>query len=92
MDQQPSTTDKHIAGKLSLCIGLPVMIRFNFATELCMTQGQEGFVIGWQSKTSLRGQHMLNTLFVELKNPPTDVQIDGLSENVVCMQPPIIFL
>jgi hypothetical protein len=23
-DQQPSTTDKHIAGKLSLCIGLPV--------------------------------------------------------------------
>ena len=26
-DQQPSTTDKNIAGKLSLCIGLPVMIR-----------------------------------------------------------------
>ena len=36
-DQQPSTTDKHIAGKLSLCLGLPVMIRHNYATELCMT-------------------------------------------------------
>ena len=36
-DQQPSTTDKHITGKLSLCIGLPVMIRYNYATELCMT-------------------------------------------------------
>ena len=82
-DQQPSTTDKHIAGKLSLCIGLPVMIRYNYATELCMTRGQEGIVYGWQSKTGLRGQRTLDTLFVELKNPPTDVQIDGLPENVV---------
>jgi len=41
--QPPSSTDKHIAGKLSLCIGLPVMIRYNFATEMCMTRGQEGF-------------------------------------------------
>jgi hypothetical protein len=82
-DQQPSTTDKHIAGKLSLCIGLPVMIRYNYATELCMTRGQEGIVYGWQSKTGLRGQRTLDTLFVELKNPPTDVQIDGLPKNVV---------
>jgi hypothetical protein len=41
-DQQPSTTDKHIAGKLPLCLGLPVMIHTNYATELCMTRGQEG--------------------------------------------------
>ena len=82
-DQQPSTTDKHIAGKLSLCIGLPVMIHYNYATELCMTRGQEGIVYGWQSKTGLRGQRTLDTLFVELKNPPTDVQIDGLPKNVV---------
>ena len=82
-DQPPSTTDKHIAGKLSLCIGLPVMIRYNYATELCMTQGQEGFVCGWQSKTGFRVQRILNTLFVGLKNPPTDVQIDGLPKNVV---------
>ena len=82
-DQPPSTTDKHIAGKLSLCIGLPVMIQYNYATELCMTRGQEGFVCGWQSKTGFRGQRILDTLFVGLKNPPTDVQIDGLPKNVV---------
>ena len=82
-DQQPSTTDKHIAGKLCLCIGLPVMIRYNFAMELCMTRGQEGFICGWQSKTGSRGQRTLDTLFVELKNPPSDVQMDGLPKNVV---------
>ena len=82
-DQQPSTTDKHITGKLSLCIGLPVIIRYNYATELCMTQGQEGIVYGWQLKTSLRGQCTLDTLFVQLKNPPTDVQIDGLPINII---------
>ena len=48
--QPPSSTDKNIAGNLSLCIGLPVMIRYNFATELCMTRGQEGYVYGWQCK------------------------------------------
>ena len=82
-DQQPSTTDKHIAGKLSLCIGLPVMIRYNYATELCMTRGQEGIVYGWQSKTGSKGQCVLDTLFIELKSPPTDIQIDGLPKNVV---------
>ena len=86
-DQQPSTTDKHIAGKLSLCIRLPVMIRYNYATELCMTRGQEGFVCGWQSKTGSRGQRILDTLFVELNNPPSDVQIDGLPKNVVPVYP-----
>ena len=45
-NQLPSTTDKHIAGKLSLCIGLPVLICRNFATELCNTKGQEGCVYG----------------------------------------------
>lgn len=53
-EQHPSSTDKQIAGKLSLCLGLPVMIRHNYATEICMTRGQEGFVVGWQSKTGLK--------------------------------------
>ena len=43
-NQLPSTTDKYIAGKLCLCIGLPIMIHNNFATELCITKGQEGYV------------------------------------------------
>ena len=81
--QHPSSTDKHIAGKLSLCIGLPVMIRYNFATEICMTRGQEGFVQGWQSKTGSSGQLVLDTLFVKLKDPPSHVQLPGLPENVV---------
>jgi hypothetical protein len=44
--QPPSSTDKHVAGKLSLCIGLPVMIRCNYAMEMCMMRGQEGFCKG----------------------------------------------
>ena len=45
--QPPSSTDKNIAGN---SIGLPVMIWYNFATELCMTCGQEGYIHGWQSR------------------------------------------
>ncbi|KAF9455952.1 hypothetical protein BDZ94DRAFT_1285957 [Collybia nuda] len=62
--------------KLSLCIGLPVMIRHNAATELCITKGQEGVVHGWLSTTGSRGQLMLDTLFVH-------VMIEGLPLNVV---------
>ena len=85
--QPPSSTDKHIAGKLSLCIGVPVMIRYNFATEICMTRGQEGFVHGWQSKIGSKGQNMLDTLFVKLKDPPSRVKITGLPKNVVPIFP-----
>ncbi|KAF8902342.1 hypothetical protein CPB84DRAFT_1678858 [Gymnopilus junonius] len=83
----PSTTDKNIAGKLSLCVGMPIMIRTNYATELCMTRGQEGFVYGWQAKRGSTDQLMLDTLFVELKNPPTTVHFEGLPENVVPIVP-----
>ena len=85
--QPPSSTDRHIAGKLSICIGLPVMIRYNYATEICMTRGQEGFVYGWQSKKGSNGQVMLDTLFVELKEPPTPVDVPGLPKNVVPVYP-----
>ena len=85
--QPPSSTDKHIAGKLSLCIGLPVMIRYNFATEMCMTRGQEGFVHGWQSKIGSSGQLVLDTLFVKLKDPPSCIRVPRLPENVVPIYP-----
>ena len=85
--QPPSSTDKHIAGKLSLCIGLPVMIRYNYATEICMTRGQEAFVHGWQSKKGSNGQNILDTLFVKLKDPPTCVKVSGLPENIVPVYP-----
>src|SRR6266487_3635204 len=73
----------HFAGKLSLCLGMPVMIRNNDATELCITKGQEGFVVGWQSSKGPHGRKVLDTLFVKLDNPPQVVQIPGLPDNVV---------
>jgi hypothetical protein len=85
--QPPSSTDKNIAGNLNLCIGLPVMIRYNFATELCMTRGQEGYIHGWQSRIGKNNQLVLDTLFIKLKNPPSEVQFEGLPLNVVPIYP-----
>ena len=82
-DLPHSSADKHIPGKLSLCIGLPVMIKCNATTELCITNGQEAAVVGWQSKFGKKGQQMIETLFLELKNPPSNIQIDGLKQNIV---------
>ena len=82
-DQSPSCNDKCIAGKLSLCIGMPIIIRNNTATELCITRGQEGIVHSWQTSVGSKGQRMLDTLFVELCNPPQPVQFEGLPINVV---------
>ena len=78
-----SSSSKHVAGKLSLCIGLPIIIKCNAATELCITNSQEATVMGWQSKYGKRGQQMLDTLFVKLQNPPYNVNLDDLPENVV---------
>ena len=86
-NQPHSTTDKHIPGKLSLCVGMPVMIRCNNATEICITKGQEGIVYGWQSAVGSHGQTILDTLFVRLLNPPSPVKFDGLPENVVPIPP-----
>ena len=44
------STSEHVPGKLSLCIGMPVIIQNNDATELCITKGQEGHVVGWDAK------------------------------------------
>ena len=82
-DLPPSSNLKNIPGKLSLCRGLPVIIRLNSATELCMTKGQEAVVYDWRATTGSRGQCMLDTLFVKLVNPPQTVQLDNLPENVV---------
>jgi hypothetical protein len=78
-----SSADKHVAGTLSLCIGLPIMIKCNVATELCIINGQEATVAGWQTCHGLKGQLMLDTLFVTLVNPPTTIQINSLAVNTV---------
>ncbi|KAF7968172.1 hypothetical protein HWV62_31676 [Athelia sp. TMB] len=59
------------------------MIRFNEATECCITKGAEAHVVGWDAGVESHGMPVLETLFVELKNPPAPVQIEGLPINVV---------
>ena len=62
---------------------MPVIIKNNDATELCITKGQEGHVVGWQASRGIHGQHVLDTLFIKLDKPAKLIKIDGLSENVV---------
>lgn len=78
-----SAANKHIPGMLSLCIGMPIMIKHNEATELCITNGQEATVIGQQSCLGKWKQQVLETLFVKLTNPPTTIQLQNLPQNVV---------
>ena len=77
-----SDTD-HVPGKLYLCLGMPVMIRNNDATELCITKGQEGYVVGWQYSDGPYQTKILDTLFVKLDKPAKNVNLGGLPENVV---------
>lgn len=62
---------------------MPVMLRNNDATELCITKGQEGLVAGWDDYIGPNGKKLLKKLFVELINPPKEVEIPGLPKNVV---------
>jgi len=82
-EQPHASSDKHIPGKLKLCVGLPVMLRHNDATECCITKGAEATVVSWQSMKGPENQNVVDTLFVKLTNPPKTVKFEGLSENVV---------
>lgn len=84
---QPHTSE-HIAGKLPLCVGMPVMIRNNDATELNVTKGQEAVVRGWVSRAvpSAPDKQALEVLFVELLGPvvkKNPVNIPNLPQNTV---------
>ena len=59
---------------------MPVMIRHNIATELCITKGQKGTVAGWDSKPGPYGKEMLETLFMKLTEP---LKFNDLPLNVV---------
>jgi hypothetical protein len=82
-EQPHGTSDKHVPGKLALCIGMPIMLKHNDATECCITKGAEATVVNWQTVKGPEGQDMLDTLFVKLKNPPKTIQIPNLPENIV---------
>ncbi|KAJ3516296.1 hypothetical protein NMY22_g14242 [Coprinellus aureogranulatus] len=83
--RQPPHTSEHIASALSLCIGMPVMIRNNEATELGVTKGQEAIVKGWTSREIPKypGKFALDVLFVELVKPAVPVKLPHLERNVV---------
>lgn len=84
LHQLPPGATAHLPGLLKLCIGLPVLIKKNEATELCVTNGAEGTVAGWQSRTIPDSdKETLDVVFVKLTNPPQTVQLPDLPENVV---------
>jgi hypothetical protein len=83
-DSSPHSSE-HFPGKLSLCLGMPIMIRNNDATELCITKEQEVYVIGWDAIDGPKGQKVLETLYLELKNPPKTIELPFLPVNVISM-------
>lgn len=70
-NQSPCANTKLIAGKLSLCVGMPVMIQVNSATELCITKGQKAVVHSWQTSKTPNNVIVLDVLFVCLIDPPS---------------------
>jgi hypothetical protein len=78
-----SATDSQVPGKLRLCKGMPVIIRINAATEICITKGQDAVVVDWIDEEIDEDHKALKVLFVKLVNPPQSVQIPGLPVNVV---------
>ncbi|KZT18398.1 hypothetical protein NEOLEDRAFT_1080378, partial [Neolentinus lepideus HHB14362 ss-1] len=78
----PSLSD-HAPGVLPLCIGMPVMLKHNDATELGVTNGAEATVVGWRATDLPSGHKALDTLFVKLVSPPKPIKLHSLPENVV---------
>lgn len=79
---QHNDTDHH-PSVLRVCLGLPIMIKKNIATECGVTNGAEGTVVGWTSRPIDKDHNALDTLFVKLTSCPKPIQIEGLPENVV---------
>ncbi|KAK0502606.1 hypothetical protein EDD18DRAFT_1458732 [Armillaria luteobubalina] len=59
------------------------MIRTNSATELCITKGQEGTMYAWTESVGTHGYAMLEVVFVQLIDPPSNMQVGDLPPNVV---------
>jgi hypothetical protein len=78
----PPVDPEHLPGRLTLCVGMPVMIKHNEATECSVTNGTDCVVVGWQS-TTVHDTRTLETLFVRLIKPKEIIQLEGLPINVV---------
>ena len=73
---------EHLPGKLTLCVGMPVMIKHNEATECSVTNGADCTVVGWQSSITYNVK-TLDILFVKLLKPKEAIKLEGLPLNVV---------
>ena len=82
----PHARSENQPGKLRLCVGLPVMIKKNIATECGVTNGAEGVVVGWKSRPIDKDHIGLETVFVRLTALAKSFTIEGLPENVVPIQ------
>lgn len=78
----PSSTSHH-PGKIGICVGMPIMIKKNKATECSVTNGAEGVVVGWKSRALDLNHNTLEMIFVKLTANPTPIKLPGLPENVV---------
>ncbi|KAJ3484804.1 hypothetical protein NLI96_g5383 [Meripilus lineatus] len=83
----PPSVTSHSAGVLRICIGMPVMLKHNEATEVCATNGAEGRIVGYHTRPGQHGKDAIQTIFVELMNPPKNIQIGELPVNVVPVNP-----
>jgi hypothetical protein len=72
-----------VAAKLSLCVEMPMILKFNEATECYMTKGAQRMVAGWHSFEDPAGKMILEILFVRLTDPSKIININGLEENVI---------
>ena len=80
----PHACSENHSGVLRLCIGLPVMIKKNLATECCVTNGAEARVVGWKCRPlDDTGKMQLETVLVELIAPPTPIQLKELPLDVI---------
>ncbi|KAH6880560.1 hypothetical protein BKA70DRAFT_1076522, partial [Coprinopsis sp. MPI-PUGE-AT-0042] len=83
--KQPPAASQHVPGVLQVCVGMPVIIRRNDATELSITKGQEGVVVGWKDSVHPFDptKVVLDVLFVRLSSPKAHVKFEGLPQSVV---------
>ena len=88
----PCSLPHPVAGMLPLCVGMPVMIKYNEATELCVTNGAEATVVGWVADSTESKRLVLRVLFVKLTNPASPVNVPGLPVNVVPLVPRTYYL
>jgi hypothetical protein len=82
---QPPHTSNEIPAMLRICLGMPALIRYNIATGLCITRGQEARVVGWTRKCgpAFADLYTLDVLYVEPTNPPHEVKPPNLPPNIV---------